>query len=193
MSRLALVLHIVQLYTSPWLECILCESMTSSSSNYLNEMEACSYWCIYVYMYVTLLWLCYREVDCVKLLTLPSDMILHSVSLLLNAAVINRQENRVRLSEIHVPYVWHCVCMHSVIAVNYWLCTVIFLCTMYLHVYVYMCMWVWCIHDMLLVASHEPQLRSYNYLVYPQTPLFLDQPTLCMYIVPPSHKWNCLY
>ena len=38
---------------------------------------------------------CYRELNCVEMLTLPSDMILHSVSLLLNAAIISRQENRV--------------------------------------------------------------------------------------------------
>lgn len=37
-----------------------------------------------------------RDVNCVDILSLPADMILHCTSLLLNAAAINRQENKVQ-------------------------------------------------------------------------------------------------
>ena len=45
-------------------------------------------------MHRTLLFLC-SDVSCVDMLSLPPDMMLHSSSLLLNAATLNRQENRV--------------------------------------------------------------------------------------------------
>ena len=47
-------------------------------------------------MHVCYTFLC-RDVNCVEILSLPVDMILHCTSLLLNAAAINRQENKVHL------------------------------------------------------------------------------------------------